>query len=170
MSEQPPKGLPLPKFASSYIVRDYERRSFGKAWVGPDSFPHGDWTLVAQYTAKNPDGKDASVHCSALPVRSYSVRTTTGSLVLSDVADLAATLAEAISDGSFKIESPPSATKEGVPSGRVEITRADLTALVTRLDLAVQKIELGHHKLAGRIVRQAATDLSNLPDAKGASR
>ena len=48
---------------------------------------------------------------------------------------------------------------------RVQIDRAELSALVMRLDAAVRTIQRGNHKAGARAVAQVATDLSNLPDA-----
>ncbi len=84
-----------------YGVRPHDMKPFGSNWVGPTTFPHGEWVLVGEYKSER---RSAKVYCSAMPARFYKVEC--GDLVLttgSDMAELAWEIAKALADNMLGV-------------------------------------------------------------------
>jgi len=98
-----------------YLTSRQERLAFGSAWCGPNYFVPNQATLVAAYH-KQPDGQPAVVYCTATSARFYTIvalpatnhmgepkpvwKLNTGS----DMATLAALIAESIASGMLALE------------------------------------------------------------------
>ena len=96
-----------------------EIEAFGPAWCGPEQYDHAVEVLVAKYKGEG-DGQDVDVYCTALPARFYRIEAlpgtnTVGEPVLpaslstgSGMAQLAAKMAEAFSEGMLGAHTPTS--------------------------------------------------------------
>jgi hypothetical protein len=94
-----------------------ELAAFRGAWIGPDAYLHGEWSLVAIYTKEDGgDGQTVEVRCSAMPARFYRItaiagENSTGEKLKrwslgtgSGCAELAATIAREISLGMLALK------------------------------------------------------------------
>lgn len=106
-------------FSAMYAVRDDDRRPFSGHWTFGGSRLSRDMQQVAFYeTAQIGDGQSAVVRCAAMPARFYEIevlpgydsiaRPKAGYIVRTGsgngMAELAARLADAISDGMIDFE------------------------------------------------------------------
>jgi len=106
---------PTDPLYSCYNARDCDRALFGANWCGPARFEHMVDTLIARYEAKG-DGQPVEVYCEACPARFYTVKALPGvnsvgepvkpwtATTGSGMAELAAALAKAASEGMIRIE------------------------------------------------------------------
>ena len=102
-------------FASCYIVRDEDRKLFGKNWCGPEKYEHGKRVLIAKYKKQEKsDGQDVEVYCFAMPATFYIIKALRGKNSINkpqspyevstgangtEMTKLAVTIAEQISEG-----------------------------------------------------------------------
>ena len=92
-------------FGELYEIGHYDRETFGDHWCGPDSFEHGQETLVATYEPTNTDGEAVKVYCVAMPARFYVIKGDSFELSFgSGTQNLAAQVAGAIADGMLRIK------------------------------------------------------------------
>lgn len=60
-------------FESLYEVRPEDKAPFGKHWMFPERFSHGEWALVAEYPKTSGDGYDVRLYECRMPARFYKV-------------------------------------------------------------------------------------------------